>query len=198
MKLLSWLFFGVFSTSITAATFSVPEEFQLLRLNEKPIEKSWFSNTSQLDLPVGEHLIKLKYLDVFEEEYDQHEVIESPPFWLSITIEQPNQTAKMEFERPQTIAKAKAFAQAQQKQLFLAGEPLIVYTELPQQNSLIVQPEKRVLPVKSLDAQASQPIGVKPNNASQPSAMQMLEFWWLQATPQEQQAFLNKVQATTK
>ena len=198
MKLFSCLFFGMFSTLIAAATFSVPEEFQLLRLNEEPIEKSWFSNTSKLDLPVGEHIVKLKYLDVFEEEYDQHEVIESDPFWLLLTIEQENQTLQIEFTRPQTIAKAKVFAQKSQKQLFLAGEPLMIYTELPQQNAHIPQHKESAESAIHADESISQPIVVNGETDLQPSALQMLEFWWQQATFEEQQAFLSKRHTTKK
>ncbi|WP_404341962.1 DUF2057 domain-containing protein [Pseudoalteromonas mariniglutinosa] len=187
------------SVSGVAENIHFPEEFVPLQVGERMIEQSFFSRVDDIELAPGTYQLKLKYTDLYEQGYDDHEVVESAPFWVEVHVAS-GQDYELVFSRADNAVAAKVFAESPLVSLKVKGselaEPLNVLsdrqlTSKASDESVTVKqdhtptgPERPSRPIKPIA-----PI----NGKGMPSAMTMLEFWWQQATPAEQQAFLNKV-----
>ena len=192
--LLTSMFALFYSASSLAETIHFPEEFVPLQVGERLIEQSFFSRVDDVELAPGTYQLKLKYTDLYELGFDDHEVIESEPFWVDITIDD-NKDYDMVFNRADNAVSAKIFAEAPQVSLKAKGasvaQPLSVIsnTQLASQKPALQKtgpagPTRPSQPIKPIA-----PI----NGKGMPSAPQMLEFWWQQATIAERKAFLEKV-----
>ncbi len=194
----SVVFSGVVSLLLSsvalAETVSFPEEIIPLQVGEKVIEHSFFSRVDELELNPGTYSLKLKYSDLYEQGYDEHQVIDSEPFWVMATIEQGNDY-DIVFNRADNAIAAKVFAESPQISLQAKGASL----GLPLQTSMTA-PRAQVAPTSSTNqpAVASAPVSAPiskpaPAKAQAPSAAAMLDFWWQQASPEERRRFINKV-----
>ncbi|WP_394193907.1 DUF2057 domain-containing protein [Pseudoalteromonas atlantica] len=194
----SVVFSGVVSLLLSsvalAETVSFPEEIIPLQVGEKVIEHSFFSRVDELELNPGTYSLKLKYSDLYEQGYDEHQVIDSEPFWVMATIEQGNDY-DIVFNRADNAIAAKVFAESPQISLQAKGASL----GLPLQTSMTA-PRAQVAPTASTNqpAVASAPVSAPiskpaPAKAQAPSAAAMLDFWWQQASPEERRRFINKV-----
>lgn len=183
------------SASSLAENIHFPEEFVPLQVGERVIESSIFSRVDDVELAPGTYQLKLKYTDLYDLGYDDHEVIESEPFWVNVTVE-AGKDYTLVFNRAENAVAAKVFAEAPQVSLKAKGstlaEPLNVIAERQLQSAQFNQqvsetpagPQKPSRPIKPIA-----PI----NGKGMPSAAHMLDFWWQQATLAERQAFLDKV-----
>lgn len=179
--------------SVFAAVLKAPDELVFLAVNDQQVEKSWFSSANEVTLSLGKNVVKLKYLDLFEVDYDQHEIVESEPFWLEINVIDADKPLKIMFNKPDSVAAAKAFVSAPTKQLTLDGGH-------QQQNIFASKPHQIVNKIDSNHSAAEQvnqplPLHVKASTqqGSEPNALNMLEFWWQQASIEQQKAFLNQI-----
>jgi|TARA_B110000240_G_scaffold76683_2_gene87390 hypothetical protein len=185
----------LFSVSSMAENIHFPEEFVPLQVGERIIESSLFSRVEDLELAPGSYRLKLKYTDLYDEDYDMHEVVESEPFWVDITIEAGTDYTLV-FNRAENAVAAKVFAQSPMVSLKAKGSALAAPLSVVSNNQLASEatvrtmreapagPEKPSRPIKPIA-----PITGK----GMPSAAQMLDFWWQQATVAERKAFLEKV-----
>lgn len=188
------------SSTAVAETINFPEEIVPLQVGDKKIEHSFFSRVDELELAPGTYKFKLKYTDLYEQGYDEHQVVDSEPFWVSVTIEQGNDY-DIVFNRADNAVAAKVFAESPKVSLQAKGSSLGIPLDSavePMQSQTVqatAAPSKytkaAVVAPATLDAPISTPV---PTQGSTPSAAAMLDFWWHQASPKEQQAFLKKVQ----
>lgn len=180
------------STFSIAETLYFPEELVPLQVDERKIAGSLFSRVDKIELAPGSYKLKLKYTDLYNLSYDNHKIIESEPFWVSVTVA-PDEDYALVFNRANNVVAAKAFASAPQVSLKAKGstlaKPLNIIAARQVQHAQFNQQaaQSAVGPQKS-----SRPTAVF-NHKEMPSAAAMLNFWWQQATPAEQQAFLDKV-----
>lgn len=189
------------SATAMAETVYFPEEIVPLQVGDKVIEHSFFSRVDELELAPGTYKFKLKYTDLYEQGYDDHQVVDSEPFWVSVTIEQ-GEDYDIVFNRADNAVAAKVFAESPQVSLQAKGSslgiPLDSATEQKQSHSshVVAAPTAQAQPVAvapvAVNAPISQPAPA-PTVQGAPSAAAMLDFWWQQASPQQQQAFLDKV-----
>ena len=184
------------ATAAMAETVSFPEEIVPLQVGDKVIEHSFFSRVDELELAPGTYKFKLKYTDLYEQGYDEHQVVDSEPFWVSATIEQ-GQDYNIVFNRADNAVAAKVFAESPQVSLQAKGLSLGVPLDSAaspkegQGSHVVAAPIGNKQPIEvAPNAPISQPA---PAVAGTPSAAAMLDFWWQQASPQQQQAFLDKV-----
>lgn len=202
---------AAFSLSFSAVgeVVTFPEELVPLQLDNQPIEQSFFSRIDKLDIPAGQHNLKLKYSDLYEEDYDDHQTVESAPFWVSITID-AGQNYALTFNRATTLAQAKQFAKAPQVQLRSnQGAQALAKVAAPAPVVQAVQPVVSAMPN---NIPSTAPNNSVPNKAtakpveqtrsalSAPApkavnAQSMLLFWWQQASDAERQAFLQQIKA---
>ncbi|WP_440054756.1 DUF2057 family protein [Pseudoalteromonas sp. T1lg65] len=180
------LLFGV--TQANAARLVFPEELIPLQVEEQEIEQSFFSKVREIDLAVGTHRVKMKYSDLYEVGYDDHQVIESAPFWALISVASDT-TYRISFQRAKTVKAAKAFAKAPKVMLIneaqQAQQTLQVFK---------VQPDSRSMQPQSTDLKTPQSVISKPAPAAtHPDVVGMLNYWWQQATPEQKKLFLQKI-----
>lgn len=185
----------LFSVSSMAENIHFPQEFVPLQVDSRVIESSLFSKVDDLDLDPGTYQLKLKYTDLYEDDYDTHEIVESEPFWVSVTV-QADKDYTLVFNRAENAVAAKVFAQSPMVSLKAQGNelatPLSVISKSQLAKDMTVNqsvdtpagPQKPSRPIKPIA-----PI----NGKGMPSASQMLDFWWEQATLAERKAFLKKV-----
>lgn len=187
-----------FSVPSIAETVNFPEEIVPLQVGDKKIEHSFFNRVDEVELTPGVYQFKLKYTDLYEQGYDDHQVIDSEPFWVTMTIA-ANTDYDVVFNRADNAVAAKVFAEAPQVSLQVKGEslgiPLAIIPE-PNLSSGAVSPVAKAAAAASTTAitsatTAQAPVSRPASNA--PNAAAMLDFWWQQASAQEQQAFIDKV-----
>ena len=183
------------SFSSVAETIHFPEEFVPLQVGDRLIEQSFFSRVDDVELAPGTYQVKMKYTDLFEQGYDDHQVVESEPFWVEVTVES-GKDYDLVFNRASNAVAAEVFAESPQVSLKAKGSELamplsIVSYRAASAPAPVVASSKPAtavpvtLPAKVPGGQA----GLK----NTPSAAAMLEFWWQQASPEERRAFLQKV-----
>ena len=132
----------LFSVSSMAENIHFPEEFVPLQVGERVIESSIFSRVDDIELAPGSYKLKLKYTDLYDLGYDDHEVVESEPFWVNVTIE-AGKDYTLEFNRAKNAVAAKVFAQSPQVSLKAKGSalaaPLSVISNAQLTNTVPVQ-----------------------------------------------------------
>lgn len=185
----------LFSVSSMAENIHFPEEFVPLQVGERVIESSIFSRVDDIELAPGSYKLKLKYTDLYDLGYDDHEVVESEPFWVNVTIE-AGKDYTLEFNRAKNVVAAKVFAQSPQVSLKAKGSalaaPLSVISNAQLTNTVPVQQVSNTTAMATSASEVSKLVAPI-NGKGMPSAAAMLDFWWQQATPVQQQAFLEKV-----
>jgi hypothetical protein len=190
----------LFSSIALAETVSFPEEIIPLQVGEKVIEHSFFNRVDELDLNPGTYSVKLKYSDLYEQGYDEHQIIDSDPFWVVVTIEQGN-NYDVVFNRADNAVAAKVFAESPQVSLQAKGEslgmPLATSMNPPQSQVKSIAP---AAPIASLNQPtvANAPVNAPmskpaPSTTDTPNAAAMLDFWWQQASLEERERFLDKI-----
>ncbi|WP_046005843.1 DUF2057 domain-containing protein [Pseudoalteromonas rubra] len=211
-RIFYFLLVSLLSGQALAAQLYFPEELLPLQVGQKEIEHSFFNKVRELSLAAGRHQLRVKYTDLYEIGYDDHEVIESKPFWVTVEVAEQGDY-HVEFERADTLKAAKQFAK--QPQLWLKAPdgtrtPVKTLTEQLRTRSVPQAAERLKTPVTKPDYADSLPVeppvapqGDKPAlsdavpaapQAGKPDAAAMLEFWWQQASPAQRAAFLEKVQ----
>lgn len=187
------------SSTAIAETVYFPEEIVPLQVDNEKVEQSFFSRVDELELDPGTYKFKLKYTDLYEQGYDEHQVVDSDPFWVAVTIEQDNDY-DIVFNRADNVVAAKVFAQSPLVSLQARGSslgtPLSSTTE-PMQEQVSTTASSTTVTSNSaaVEAQVNQAksVGSISKLEGGPSAAAMLEFWWQQASAKEQHAFINKV-----
>ncbi|TQF72464.1 DUF2057 domain-containing protein [Pseudoalteromonas luteoviolacea] len=179
---------ALFSGISVSGEVNFPEELLPLQVNDKEIEHSFFNKVRTLDLPAGTHRIKVKYSDLFELDYDEHEVVDSDPFWVEVELQ--DEDYQVRFEAIDDVEQARLFAKSPTI-WFQAEQGQAVSTKpVTQQTSKPITPVK----VAVTHNTASPVTSSKPApTAGQPDAVAMLEFWWQQASPQQRAAFLEAI-----
>lgn len=189
-----------FSVPCIAETVNFPEEIVPLQVGNKKIEHSFFNRVDEVELTPGVYQFKLKYTDLYEQGYDDHQVIDSEPFWVMMTIA-ANTDYDVVFNRADNAVAAKVFDEAPQVSLQVKGEslgtPLAIIAEPNLSSGAASQvatapaaSTAAIATATTVQAPASRPTT---NAGNAPNAAAMLDFWWQQASAQEQQAFIDKV-----
>ena len=190
------------SFSSVAETIHFPEEFVPLQVGERLIEQSFFSRVDDVELAPGTYQVKMKYTDLYEQGYDDHQVVESEPFWVELTVES-GKDYDLVFNRASNAVAAEVFAESPQVSLKAKGSELAVPLS-------VVSYRAASAPVQAVASASAAATSKKPATATPvtlpakvpggqaglkntPSAAAMLEFWWQQASPEERRAFLQKV-----
>ncbi|NMR27687.1 DUF2057 domain-containing protein [Pseudoalteromonas sp. NEC-BIFX-2020_015] len=191
---------GVVSLLLSAASFAetvyFPEEIIPLQVGDKKIEQSFFHRIDELDLAPGQYQFKLKYSDLYELSYDEHEVIDSEPFWVNVTIASGTDYDVV-FNRAENAVAAKVFAEAPQVSLQAKGASLGIPLDLIAAEDITgTKGQKKAPPTghRTVTTTNNAPASrTAPINEGVPNAAAMLDFWWQQASEQERQAFIKKI-----
>jgi uncharacterized protein YccT (UPF0319 family) len=177
------------SMAALAENITFPQEIIPLQVNEKVLESGLFDHIDDIDLDPGTYKLKLKYSDLYEQGYDEHQIIESEPFWVRVIIEEDIDYTLV-FNRANNAVTAKVFAQSPTVSLQADNSAISEPVEVISDNNTVptvsesAADENDTLPSQSMSTGQA---------IKQPSALSMLDFWWQQATPTERAAFLEKI-----
>ncbi|GMM86568.1 DUF2057 family protein [Pseudoalteromonas sp. MTN2-4] len=187
---------GSFNFAVQAATLSFPEELIPISVNGKQVEHSLFSKKLDFDLPIGTHKVQIKYSDLYELDYDEHQTVSSSPFWVEVTINQEGQY-RIAFDRAKDADAAELFAKS--------PNVYVIAPNKSQQVAVKVKPKAVVAPavvaatVQTVATPMTITTQVAPKSRKQiegmthPSAELMLHYWWQQADENQRKAFLKAV-----
>ena len=185
---------GSFNFAVQAATLSFPEELIPITVNGKQVEHSLFSKKLDFDLPIGTHKVQIKYSDLYELDYDEHQTVSSAPFWIEVTINQDGQY-RVAFDRAKDVGAAEQFAKS--------PSVYVIAPNKSQQVAVKVKPKAASAPAVVAAQVQTTPISittpVAPESRKQiegvthPSAELMLHYWWQQADEKQRKAFLKAV-----
>ncbi|NIZ05690.1 MULTISPECIES: DUF2057 domain-containing protein [unclassified Pseudoalteromonas] len=190
------------SFSSVAETIHFPEEFVPLQVGERLIEQSFFSRVDDVELAPGTYQVKMKYTDLYEQGYDDHQVVESEPFWVELTVES-GKDYDLVFNRANNAVAAEVFAESPQVSLKAKGSELAVPLSIVSYR--VASTPVQAVASAPVAATSNKPATAKPVTLpakvpggqaglkNMPNAAAMLEFWWQQASPEERRAFLQKV-----
>ncbi|BBN83147.1 hypothetical protein PA25_31320 [Pseudoalteromonas sp. A25] len=197
----AFLFLAFWSSGYLAdahsATVNFSQELYPLQVNDEAVEHSLFSKVTELTLTPGKYALKLKYSDLYELDYDEHEVVESEPFWVTMTISQQG-IYQVLFKRPADVELAKQFAKKPSVKI-QGPDNQVVSLQHIKQMPVNINDGTQHQPVASLAAQPSDTVTPsvsavrQPKGVSHPDAYSMLEFWWQQANDSQRAAFLEKI-----
>jgi len=166
-----------FISSLTfAAQIKFPAELIPLQVGEKEIEHSLFSKVDEITVKGGKHKLKIKYSDLFELDYDDHEVVESKPFWIEVDVSEKS-IYQVIFNTPEDEVEAQIFAKSPSVQLKEISTGKLI------QATKSSTPEIVVKTIKTAEL------------AKTPKALEMLNFWWQQASVKDRKAFLEQVKS---
>lgn len=192
------------SFSSVAETIHFPEEFVPLQVGDRLIEQSFFSRVDDVELAPGTYQVKMKYTDLFEQGYDDHQVVESEPFWVEVTVES-GKDYDLVFNRASNAVAAEVFAESPQVSLKAKGSELAMPLSIVSYRAASAPVQAVASAPVSATSTSNKPATAVPVTLpakvpggqtglkNTPSAAAMLEFWWQQASPEERRAFLQKV-----
>lgn len=177
----------MFAVKVHAITLVVPEMFIVLNVNDEEQPSNFFAQQTQLTLENGEHVLVLKYQDLFDGD-DDHTKVKSKPFVVTFTI--PSQLPKQSMltvESPliDDVKQAKAFAR---KPMVTIVTDQGYALESQSQSVLRYQHQgksKRAIDKNVVNRQISSCTPQKNNDNSS-----KLKCLWLSSSKEEQEAFV--------
>jgi len=156
-----------------AAQIKFPAELIPLQVDSKKIEHSLFSKVDEIELKKGVHKLKIKYSDLFELDYDDHEIVESNPFWVEILVSE-GEKYQMVFNKPEDEIEPRDFAKSPSVMLEIISTGKLVEATKSSKLAELVTPIKASEVIKA------------------PKALHMLKYWWQQASEEERKVFLKE------
>ncbi|QDP01155.1 DUF2057 domain-containing protein [Thalassotalea sp. PS06] len=184
------------SLSANAAELNIPDTFEVLQVDGEKQSKSFFTKSTTLDLEPGQHVIEIQYSEMFEHDSeDHHETVRSQPFVLIFDV--TTEDIKLTHAEQLGIDEARQFAKSPQVELMTeAGNPVEVQQltqKQYQQDLLSIEQQRRQQVVQ-------QSLSDDPSEFREqgPDAVEMLEYWWEQATDAERQEFIRYLREEQK
>lgn len=158
-----------------------------LEVNNKAISQSFFNKIDRLTLSKGNYLIKLQYQDLFESDDDDHQWVRSLPFWVSIVISDEG-LYRLGYNPLHTVEQANAFAKNPELTLSHPNKQVTILNV----SKIPLSFEKN----KPMENKLSKSANLKNDSAAittQPSSLEMLNFWWQHASDEQKLQFLQSV-----
>lgn len=166
----------------STVTLDIPEIIQILSIDGKEQNSTFFgSRDRKQQLTAGEHVLSVRYSQLFNLTADEHDIIKSKPLAIRFVAE-TGKNYQLIADAPKRYEAAKEFAK----------NPTIRLVDKTTGNS-----QSAVLVKSYAEASLVDTIGKAFQNASDENQAatsnannaQLLQELWLKATPQERQAF---------
>lgn len=193
------IFLSFFSFSSFSSTLTIPENFQLLKVNGQEYTSSLFAKEFQLELASGKHVLLLRYKEMFEDDdNDDHTTIKSPPFLLMFDIyKEPLQIKSVRFiddSAARAYAKKPTVVLENTLKVKVASKSMLLSEfEQNQYRAALTKVQTKQVELISTSTPESKQSSPPPMNLEQSSrASEMLNYWWQQATVHEQQQFIKQ------
>lgn len=186
----------------------LPDTIKLIELNGQEQSFSFFESSTDVELMQGQNVLVLQYKELFDDyDNDDHTTIKSLSF-IVILNNESNKDLSLLTEDINNLNEARNYAKdpqitiidenqkniqffKQELKSYLASNKLPSLTQ-PAKQSIAEEPKK--LPVDSFSNQ----INVTQINSNTPEALNMLKFWWRQASEQQRAEFLSVIKNDKK
>jgi len=186
----------VFSSISIAAEFTVPAQFQVLKIDGEKYTGSFFESTTTVNLTNGKHVVLLRYNELFEDaDNDDHVKVKSEPFVVIFNMQ----------DKPLFVV-AKEFADERAARQFALSPNVSLKTNNntthPSESLLLSQFEtrqyqqvvsKHVEVISSEDNKIERSADIQTSTAKNSRALDMLLYWWSQASKEDKAAFIDKL-----
>ncbi|TYK66954.1 DUF2057 domain-containing protein [Colwellia echini] len=194
-----------------AATLTLSDNLVLRDIDDKPIEKSFFSQQQTFELPAGEHVIVIKYKDVFEDlELGEERLVSSDYFVVKFSfnsqqslalttgniknltaaelyVKSPVLTLRDENNRelPLVLETLNDYEMAKEvsKQLAISSTTSVAPTNVSPTTTLNSTQPKTISDNPSVNK-------VKTQVSPEVDAVPMLKYWWQKASKQQKASFM--------
>lgn len=198
MKVFLSLLLTLLPISTIAAQLTLPPEFVVMRVNGEEYSTSIFLSDTKVNLPTGQNVLVLQYAEMFEEDLSDNTItVKSKPFILLFSVG-PND--KLSFSFPKSIDKQSATQYAKQpvvtikqsngQSLALINQSLANYNDEVMKQTLARRQE---VVKQSLDAKDDGAF-----TKTSPETIDMLKYWWQQASEADKQQFLDYIKQQNK
>lgn len=204
--LLFWLTSLVTAKTVSAEiVLNIAEAFNIKAVNGSSYSSGFIKQNKSLKLRNGLNLIALEYEEVFENENnDTFDIVKSDLYLLKVYL-QNNQEYQQRFVKPHDAKAAKSYIKnpifeiiglENKTPIRFELEPLesnqtsfvIAKTKLGGKTTINLSSVDKTPQNKFNPSQTTQKNDIQP---PQSNASKMLDYWWLQATPEERKMFLD-------
>lgn len=208
---------SVISVAVSATTLNVFDNLTVTEINNKIVEHGLLNTKSTFVLSRGSHALLLHYKDVFEDlEFAEYRVVESKPFVVKFTV---NNEVSLNLNTAviNNLAQAESFAKApalllsdeSQKEIdivltsvndYKISQQVDIALNTYSKQSNETDKDRSNLPTttvnKAIQVKASSSILATPtvikksgNTLIQVNSLNMLKYWWQNASNEEKKKF---------
>ena len=167
-----------------SGTLQAPEILQIMTIDgEEPPGSFLGSRNLSRPLPAGEHVLSVRYNQLFNLGADDHDILKSPPVAFRFTVE-PGKTYQLQVNPPKHYEDAKIFAKNPQIRL-------ITVETGKSQDGIIIKSLGQASLVDTIGKafQSATGEGNEASTATTTTNLLQLQQSWLSASPAERQAF---------
>ncbi len=167
-----------------SGTLQAPEILQIMTIDgEEPPGSFLGSRNLSRPLPAGEHVLSVRYNQLFNLGADDHDILKSPPVAFRFTVE-PGKTYQLQVNPPKHYEDAKIFAKNPQIRL-------ITVETGKSQDGIIIKSLGQASLVDTIGKafQSATGEGNEASTATTITNLLQLQQSWLSASPAERQAF---------
>jgi uncharacterized protein len=207
------LFLSAFSH---ANTLIVPAQFEVLKVDGRNYDSSFFAQRQKIKLINGKHVALLKYKELFDDpENDDHTTVKSEPFIVLFSMQ--GSPLELVFKVNKDEKEARSFAESPLVRIVdtrgneVSSKTMLLadYEQKLFQVALLTQSQESGNSVEShsnIYGKVRPPINEhsnsRENSTSAPSVvapreaapvLEMLLYWWEQANEQQKKAFLSQL-----
>ena len=172
----------------TSVTF--PDVFEVIKVNGEDYSSNFFATETILVLAPGEHTILMAYENIFDDlANDDHTKVRSEPFLLSLTVS----TEPLKLVTPKLANDKLAKEYIKNPQLIIIDnneqtQPYKLIFLKDVANKMLAMQTSSVVTLDTNISSTHKEVKIKANEPNN-KALEMLKYWWQQATPEEQQSF---------
>lgn len=181
-SLLAFTLFSFLTGNLLSNQLVIPEAFEVIKVNGKKNKTFLFSNNRKIKLEKGSYSIELKYLDFYDQGFDDFEKIFSERFFLNFEYDGHGDLTT-DFKKPESISEAKKFA-ANPRLKILKESGVAIPSKI----------QNKAIPIKaSAPSPKAIPEKIQSDSLSEPSAIVQLRYWWKKATLEQRQQFMKEI-----
>jgi uncharacterized protein YccT (UPF0319 family) len=182
-----------------AVQLSVPDVYQLIKVNDQAVSNNFFSSETLVDLKVGRNILILQYSELFDDDdNDDHATIKSAPQIVLFTITNKG-IKKYSIISPQINdeEQARIYAQSPKLKIVFADEVSGKKSEIKLLSKSFTEFEAELAFQKLEQLDIKPLIETKDNiigNTTDINALEKLKLWWAQADEQQKKQFIDYTQ----
>lgn len=193
-----------------ATTLTYSDNLTIRDVDDKPLEQTFFSKNTAIELAPGLHTLVVKYKDVFEDlEFADERLVKSDYFVVKFTVDSQKSLFLTTIEIGD-LAEAERFVKSPELKM-LAGDKVELFLVLETLNdyNLGKQVSQVITTIGSSNADMTQESSLNGsdtqtteeiNNFNQKvleevDAVPMLKYWWGKSTKEQKESFLSFIES---